>query len=100
MKLSLPLLAAVYLLVLNLAAFLAFAVDKRAAKRHEWRIPEARLLGLCALGGWLGGLLGMKVFRHKTRKPKFFVGIPLIAAVWVAAAVFLLFHVKHYYSGK
>ncbi len=90
MKLSLPLLLGVYLLVMNLAAFLAFAVDKRAAKRQEWRIPEARLLGLCALGGWLGGLLGMRLCHHKTRKLKFRLGVPLTALLWFAAAAALL----------
>ena len=90
MKLSLPLLAAVYLLVLNLAAFLAFAVDKSASKRHEWRIPEARLLLLSALGGFVGAFLGMRVFHHKTRKVKFTLGVPLTAVLWIAAAGLLL----------
>lgn len=91
MKLSFPLIFGVYLLVMNLAAFLAFAVDKRAAMRNEWRIPEARLLLLCAIGGWLGGFLGMKICHHKTRKAKFFIGVPLIALAWAAAAVWLVF---------
>ena len=80
-----------YLLTVNAAAFLLMHIDKEKAKKHRWRIPEATLLLSAALGGSIGALLGMHTFRHKTRKPKFFIGIPLILILQVILAVFLCF---------
>ena len=86
---SLPLFLVVYLLAINALAFLAFGVDKSRARRDQWRIPERTLLGFSAAGGFVGAFLGMKVFHHKTRKPKFYLGVPLTAVLWAAGAVFL-----------
>ena len=80
----------IYLLLVNAAAFLAFGEDKRRAKRREWRIPEATLLGAAFLGGSLGSLLGMLIFRHKTRKPKFYITVPLLLALQIG--LFLYFY--------
>jgi uncharacterized membrane protein YsdA (DUF1294 family) len=55
----------------NLAAFLLFGLDKGRAARGGRRVPESRLALLGALGGWPGGWLGMRVFRHKTLKGSF-----------------------------
>lgn len=68
----------VCLLIINAAAFLLMLADKHRARRKQWRIPEAILLLSALLGGSAGSLAGMYVFHHKTRKPKFSVGIPLI----------------------
>ena len=68
----------IYLCVINAIAFLLYGLDKRKAKRHKWRIPEATLLGVAFLGGSIGAFLGMQVFHHKTRKAKFYIGVPLI----------------------
>lgn len=76
-----------YLLLLNAAAFVAFGADKRRARKGRWRIPERTLLGLSAAGGFVGALLGMRLFHHKTRKPRFAIGVPLTAALWLAAAL-------------
>ena len=67
-----------YLAAVNLAAFLLMGADKRRARRGGWRVSEKTLFLFPALGGALGGLLGMKVFRHKIRKAKFKVGILVI----------------------
>jgi len=67
-----------YLILVNALAFLLMSADKRKAKRKAWRIPEATLLGIAALGGSIGALLGMYIFRHKTKHPKFYIGLPLI----------------------
>lgn len=80
-----------YLLLINAAAFLLMLVDKFKAKRNLWRIPERTLMLSAALGGSAGALLGMYTFRHKTRHKKFSVGIPLIFAVQVIAAIFIYF---------
>ena len=71
----------VYLLLINAAAFGFMFADKQFAKHHLWRIPEAVLLLLCALGGSLGELLGMWLCHHKTKKPKFYLLVPLFLAV-------------------
>lgn len=64
--------------------------DKRRAKRNAWRIPEVRLMLTAALGGSIGVLAGMYLFRHKTKHPKFTLGVPLILAVQVVIAVWIL----------
>ncbi len=67
-----------YLLILNTVGLCAFGIDKQKAIKNKWRIPEATLIGIAFLGGSLGALAGMKIFHHKTKKPKFYVGIPAI----------------------
>ena len=62
----------------NLASFVAFAIDKRAAIRGASRVKIVTLLGLAFFGGAVGALLGMYVFHHKTRKNYFYIGVPLI----------------------
>ena len=74
----------IYLLLVNAAAFLAFGEDKRRAKRREWRIPEATLMGLAAAGGSLGALAGMRFFHHKTRHRKFTAGVPALLFAQIA----------------
>ena len=59
-------------------------IDKRKAQKGAWRIPEATLLTIAAIGGSMGALLGMYHFHHKTKHPKFTVGIPLILVAQVA----------------
>lgn len=66
----------VYLILLNAAAFCLYGIDKKRAVRRQWRIPEKMLLGIAALGGSPGALLGMYFFHHKTRKRKFSMGVP------------------------
>ena len=76
----------VYLLIINAAAFALMLADKWKAKKNRWRIPEATLMGVAALGGSIGALAGMHLVRHKTQHPKFTLGIPLILAVQIVAA--------------
>jgi uncharacterized membrane protein YsdA (DUF1294 family) len=75
-----------YLAIVNVATFALFCVDKARATRGAWRIPERVLLGCSAAGGALGGLVGMRVAHHKTRKPLFYLGVP---AMLVAQAALL-----------
>lgn len=65
-------------------------VDKYKAKKGLWRIPEATLMTIAALGGSVGSLIGMYTVRHKTKHLKFTVGIPLILAVQLIAVTVLL----------
>ena len=70
-------IAVIYLVVINVVTFFMYGIDKWKAKRSKWRISEAALLGLAALGGSIGAWLGMKVWHHKTKHKKFKYGIPL-----------------------
>lgn len=79
-----------YLVTINLIAFLAMGIDKWKAKREAWRIPEQTLLSLVLLGGGIGGIAGMYVFRHKTKKPKFFIGFPVILITEIVLVIYLL----------
>ena len=84
----------IYLLVINLTAFAAYGLDKKKAEKDRWRIPEATLVMLAVLGGSIGALAGMLAFHHKTKKPKFVIGIPLIALTQVLALILLLMERK------
>ena len=76
-----------YLLIINAAGFVLMLADKYKAKKNLWRIPEATLMGVAALGGSVGSLLGMYTVRHKTKHPKFTIGIPVILALQIVLAV-------------
>lgn len=76
-----------YLVAINLVAFVVCGLDKRAAIQKKWRIPERVLLGLAIAGGGAGMLLGMFVFHHKTKTPKFIITVPVVL---VAEIVFLV----------
>ena len=80
----------VYLLIINAAAFALMLADKWKAKKNRWRIPEATLMGVAALGGSIGALAGMYLVRHKTQHPKFTLGIPAILAVQMVIATWIL----------
>lgn len=82
-----------YLLATNLIAFFAFAVDKQRAIRGQWRIRESTLLFWCLIGGSVGGLMGMYLLRHKTRHPKFNVGIPGILTIQLIAVIMVIKYV-------
>ncbi|MBO7690487.1 MAG: DUF1294 domain-containing protein [Clostridia bacterium] len=73
-----------YLVVINVVAFAIYGLDKKRAIHDEWRIPEATLLALAAVGGSVGALFGMQTFHHKTRKPKFKYGVPAMLLVHLA----------------
>ena len=76
-----------YLFAINIVAFIAFGVDKYKAKRDKWRIPESTLLTMAVLGGSIGALAGMRVWRHKTLHDKFRIGIPVILALQIIAII-------------
>ena len=79
-----------YLLIINAAGFLLMLIDKYKARKNLWRIPEKTLLGVALMGGSVGSYAGMQLFRHKTKHPQFYIGIPIIMAVqFIAAAYFL-----------
>lgn len=81
----------VALAAISLIAFILYGADKSKAKRGAWRIPEKVLLGFSLLGGAVGGLLGMLLFRHKT-KHWYFWCVSFIGLAWqIGLLIFLLF---------
>lgn len=73
-----------YFIFMNIVAFSLYGSDKRKARLHKWRIPEKALLGVVFVGGSVGALLGMQVFRHKTRHWKFKILVPFFSALHIA----------------
>lgn len=80
-----------YLIAVNILAFVAFGIDKMKARAHQWRIAENTLLGIAVCGGSLGAICGMRLFRHKTRHAKFAIGLPVILILQAIAA--LIFYI-------
>lgn len=80
-----------YFVMMNLVGFISMGLDKRKARKHQWRIPEATLFTIALLGGVIGSIIGMRLFRHKTMHMKFVVGMPVILVLWVAAACLIQF---------
>ncbi len=70
-----------YLILVNIITFFTYGIDKWKARRDKWRVPERTLLLMAAAGGSAGALAAMTMFHHKTRKIRFYVGVPLILAV-------------------
>ena len=82
-----------YLIIVNALGLLFMLIDKQKARRGAWRIPEATLLTVAALGGSMGCIAGMYLFRHKTKHLKFTCGLPLLLILnfTVLAAIKYLF---------
>ena len=82
----------IVLAVISLMTFACYGLDKHAAEKHTWRTPERRLLLFGFAGGAAGALLGMQVFHHKTRKPRFWA-INILGLLWqIALCVYLFLH--------
>lgn len=78
----------IYFIAINIIGFFAMLIDKKKAERGSWRIPEKTLLILTLLGGGVGTISGMYMFRHKTKKLRFTVGFPVILITEVALIVY------------
>ena len=81
----------IYLLILNILGFAFMGIDKRRARRSAFRIPEATLFAIAILGGSIGSILGMHLFRHKTKHWYFLFGMPIILILQIALVVLLYF---------
>lgn len=80
----------IYLIVINILAFIAMWWDKHEAKVEDWRISEKTLFALVLMGGGIGGILGMYMFRHKTKKWYFKYGFPIILFLEIIFCIYLL----------
>lgn len=78
-----------YLLLINALAFVLMLSDKVRAKKKIWRVPEATLLTVAALGGSFGATAAMYLLRHKTRKPKFSIGLPVMAVLHILLLILM-----------
>ena len=77
-----------YFAVVNVVAFALYGLDKYKAKTGAWRIPEKTLLGIAAIGGSIGALVGMNFFHHKTKHWYFKYGLPAIVAIHLGIAAY------------
>ncbi len=82
----------IYLLIINAVGFLFMFIDKQKAKKKKWRIPEVTLMGIAAMGGSIGSLMGMYTFRHKTLHKKFTIGIPAILILQIGLAATVIWY--------
>ena len=80
---------AAYVLVINVVGFFSMYLDKRKARKKLWRIPEATLFLIALIGGSIGSIVGMYLFRHKTRHWYFVYGLPVILLLQIGAVIAL-----------
>lgn len=85
----------IYLILVNLAAFILYGADKSYAKKDSRRIPEKTLLFWAFIGGSIGAFLGMRIFHHKTRKPKFAITVPVLMLLELIICVICLYQNYH-----
>lgn len=85
----------IYLLLINAVGLLVMLADKQKARKKLWRIPETTLITIALMGGSIGSLAGMHLFHHKTRKPKFYIGIPAILIAQLALAGYIVWKMRY-----
>ncbi len=83
--------AIIYLILINIITFVVMGIDKKKAKFGKWRISESALFTLVLLGGGIGGIAGMYVFRHKTKKMRFVIGFPAILIFEIFVIIYYTF---------
>lgn len=81
----------IYLVIINILGFLAMGIDKHNAKMANRRIPENTLFSFTILGGGIGTIAGIYVFKHKTKKKKFTIGMPLILILEILIFIYFKF---------
>lgn len=84
------LILAAYFIAVNLVGLLSMYLDKRKAKKNLWRIPESVLFIIALIGGSIGSIVGMRLFRHKTRHWYFVYGMPAILILQIVLILVLI----------
>ena len=79
----------IYIVCINIVGFLAMFIDKQKAKKGKWRIEEKTLFIKTGLGGGIGTILGMYLFRHKTKKWTFVIGFPVITLLEIFTFIYI-----------
>lgn len=80
-----------YLLGINAMTFALYGIDKFKSKKGWWRIPENTLLMLVVIGGSMGALCGIRLFHHKTKHKKFYLGVPILLVLQIALICYFRF---------
>lgn len=80
-----------YILIINITSFMLMYIDKQKSIKHKWRIKEKTLFLSAAIGGSIGSLLGMYIFRHKTKHKNFKIGIPIILFIQLTFLITVLY---------
>lgn len=80
----------IYVIIINIIGFFSMFIDKRRAKKNQWRIPEKTLFLLAILGGSIGSNIGMRLFRHKTKHWYFVYGMPAILIIQIVIICLLI----------
>ena len=80
----------IYLLLINIVAFVLMGVDKKKAIKGKWRIPEKSLFLSALIGGSIGSIFGMYTFRHNTNAWYFVIGMPAILVIQIVIGILLL----------
>ena len=78
----------IYLIAINIIAFILYGVDKIKAVAGKWRVTEISLIGVAAVGGCFGAFIGMRVWHHKTRKLMFQLLVPFLMFIWIAIILY------------
>lgn len=81
----------IYIIAINVIGFASMGIDKRRAKKGQWRIKENTLFLIAIIGGSIGSNIGMQVFRHKTKHKQFVLGMPAILAFQVFLCVYCIY---------
>ncbi|EJQ49509.1 DUF1294 domain-containing protein [Bacillus mycoides] len=79
----------IYFIIINVIAFSMMGLDKRKAKKKQWRTPESTLFLSAAAGGAVGAWIGMYMFHHKTHKNKFVFGMPVLVIITVGVFLYI-----------
>ena len=80
----------IYTIIINIIGFFSMLIDKRRAIKNKWRIPEKTLFLITIIGGSVGSIAGMRLFRHKTKHWYFAYGMPAILLVQIVIISLLL----------
>ncbi|MBP5326723.1 MAG: DUF1294 domain-containing protein [Bacteroidales bacterium] len=83
-------IALYYILAANMLTIIAYSIDKWKARQNHWRVREASLLLLALLGGSVGAILAMYIFRHKTQHNKFRYGVPVILLIQLSLIALMI----------
>ncbi len=86
---TLTIFVLIYLLIINIVGLIIMKVDKVKAIKHKWRIKESTLFLVSVIGGSIGTLAGMYLFRHKTKHWYFVIGMPFILICHVALFIYI-----------
>ena len=79
----------IYMVIMSVIGFVSMGIDKKRAINKKWRTPEKTLFIIAFLGGAAGSVLGMRIFKHKTKHMKFVIFMPLFLALQIAALLFI-----------